>query len=294
MTPQHYTIEEGKLYGGEYPGMRLPASAKERLRSLIDKGVRTFIDLTDPEDGMAPYEGLLEELANETGTPLQRISLPVPDMGTPTTANMREIMSAIRDSIEQSPAVYVHCWGGIGRTGTVVGCWFRECGYLQAFVAPERRQQESLPPTELTGGTVEHPQVEKRQESAEDAGGDDAETEPGTRPEVRELFEGRPGRGVMVVGQNNDQGHKLERQARQQVGAGTAQAGLPGWFAVGGCVGHEEGGGFHSMACRTSVKWRRHRYGRGPRLLGITPNGGRRIFVRCCQPDRGDSVRQTS
>jgi len=129
MTPQHYTIEEGKLYGGEYPGMRLPAAAKERLRSLIDIGVRTFIDLTDPQDGLAPYEGLLEELANETGTPLQRISLPVPDMGIPTTATMRELMSAIRNSIEQAPAVYVHCWGGIGRTGTVAGCWFRECGY---------------------------------------------------------------------------------------------------------------------------------------------------------------------
>jgi len=22
MTPQHYTIEEGKLYGGEYPGAK--------------------------------------------------------------------------------------------------------------------------------------------------------------------------------------------------------------------------------------------------------------------------------
>ena len=128
MTPQHYTIEEGNLYGGEYPGAKQPAAAKERLLNLLDIGVRTFIDLTDPEDGMAPYEGLLEELANETGTPLQRISLPVPDMGVPTTATMREIMSAIRRSIEQSPAVYVHCWGGIGRTGTVVGCWLRERG----------------------------------------------------------------------------------------------------------------------------------------------------------------------
>jgi protein-tyrosine phosphatase len=24
---------------------------------------------------------------------------------------------------EQGLGVYLHCWGGIGRTGTVVGCW---------------------------------------------------------------------------------------------------------------------------------------------------------------------------
>ncbi len=22
-----------------------------------------------------------------------------------------------------APASYVHCWGGVGRTGTVIGCW---------------------------------------------------------------------------------------------------------------------------------------------------------------------------
>ena len=129
MIPQHYTIEEGKLYGGEYPGAITPAAAKARLRCLTDMGLRTFIDLTAPADNMAPYEGLLAELASEVGAPLQRISLPIPDMRIPTAETMCQIMSAIRTSIEQSPAVYIHCWGGIGRTGTVVGCWFRECGY---------------------------------------------------------------------------------------------------------------------------------------------------------------------
>ena len=105
-----------------------PAAAEAKLRALVDIGVRTFIDLTAPEDMMASYEDLLEDLANETGAPLRRISLPVPDMGIPTEITMREIMSAIRQSIKEAPAVYVHCWGGIGRTGTVVGCWFRERG----------------------------------------------------------------------------------------------------------------------------------------------------------------------
>ena len=129
MTPQHYTIEEGRLYGGEYPGSKMIDEARVRLHSLITIGVRTFIDLTTPVDRMEPYEGLLSELEGEAGMPLRRISLPIPDMCIPDTVDtMREIMSAIRKSIEKAPAVYVHCWGGIGRTGMVVGCWFREQG----------------------------------------------------------------------------------------------------------------------------------------------------------------------
>ena len=41
---------------------------------------------------------------------------------------MRKILATIRGSVERGDPVYVHCWGGIGRTGTVVGCWLVETG----------------------------------------------------------------------------------------------------------------------------------------------------------------------
>jgi protein-tyrosine phosphatase len=41
-------------------------------------------------------------------------------------------MSAILDTVDQAVAaghlVYVHCWGGTGRTGTVVGCYLARHG----------------------------------------------------------------------------------------------------------------------------------------------------------------------
>ena len=130
MTPQHYPIEAGKLYGGEYPGHRDPGVAMIRLRHLVNLGIRTFVDLTAPADRLAPYEELLAELQEEAGLPLRRISLPIVDMGVPeSTSTMRTILRHIMESRSHAPAVYVHCWGGIGRTGTVVGCWLRECGH---------------------------------------------------------------------------------------------------------------------------------------------------------------------
>lgn len=130
MIPQHYPIEVGKLYAGEYPGDRNPDVARTRLRSLITLGIRTFVDLTALADRMALYEKLLAELEEEAGGPLRRISLPIADMGIPEAGGtMQTILRQIRESSSLTPAVYVHCWGGIGRTGTVVGCWLRECGY---------------------------------------------------------------------------------------------------------------------------------------------------------------------
>ncbi|MES2922630.1 MAG: protein-tyrosine phosphatase family protein [Verrucomicrobiota bacterium] len=130
MIPQHYPVEEGKIYAGEYPGARSPEYAEARLKNLIGKGIRTFVDLTAPADDMEPYDDLLAMLGQETSFSLRRISLPIRDMGIPqSTAAMQAIMDAIRGSNEVSPAVYIHCWGGIGRTGTAVGCWLRECGY---------------------------------------------------------------------------------------------------------------------------------------------------------------------
>ena len=35
---------------------------------------------------------------------------------------MEQILDAIDRGIARGHAVYVHCWGGKGRTGTVVGC----------------------------------------------------------------------------------------------------------------------------------------------------------------------------
>jgi protein-tyrosine phosphatase len=36
---------------------------------------------------------------------------------------MTRILDDVDTALAEGGGVYVHCWGGIGRTGTVVGCW---------------------------------------------------------------------------------------------------------------------------------------------------------------------------
>jgi hypothetical protein len=36
---------------------------------------------------------------------------------------MQDILDTIDTSLQAGKKIYLHCWGGIGRTGTTVGCY---------------------------------------------------------------------------------------------------------------------------------------------------------------------------
>ncbi len=114
----------GELLAGEYPGVA-PASvgidAPLKLHLLADAGVRTIIDLTHPADALAPYDVPLAHVAVQRALPLVRESHPIPDMGVVDDDGYDRICAAIVAASKRG-AVFVHCWGGVGRTGTVVGC----------------------------------------------------------------------------------------------------------------------------------------------------------------------------
>lgn len=128
MKVSHYPVQPG-LFAGEYPGHQSPNVAETRLRELVGNGVRTFIDLTSRVDGLTPYEPLFVELDDDGALDLRRHSFEIPDMNIPSGPElMREVLDLIRAELDAGRPCYVHCWGGIGRTGTAVGCWLRESG----------------------------------------------------------------------------------------------------------------------------------------------------------------------
>lgn len=131
--PESYVVDP-LLIAGEYPLHPGQHDAQARLEALIARGVSCFIDLTnDPEVYPHPHQGrpftlvsyapILATLRTPNGTTPMHHHFPIMDGGVPTDAQIRAALATIAAAQSRGETCYVHCRGGIGRTGVVVGCY---------------------------------------------------------------------------------------------------------------------------------------------------------------------------
>ena len=115
---QSYKVFDN-LYAGEYPGDKNPTAAKEKIDAMLRFGVRHFIDLTE-EGELRPYSHLLP--ADTTYT-----RFPIKDLGAPDSVGKTLLLiDKITELTRRGGIVYIHGWGGVGRTGTIVSCYFTD------------------------------------------------------------------------------------------------------------------------------------------------------------------------
>ncbi|MEW6712475.1 MAG: dual specificity protein phosphatase family protein [Candidatus Riflebacteria bacterium] len=131
ITSRMYEVEPGKIYAGPIPSAADPGMILEVVRHPIEKwGVRTFINLMEEDETNSsgqPFNSYIEA-ARSIDQSIEMLRLPIPDCTAPNHEFMRKILDEIDSRLREGRPVYVHCWGGLGRTGVVVCCWLKRHG----------------------------------------------------------------------------------------------------------------------------------------------------------------------
>jgi len=108
-----YRISEN-FFAGEYPFKKTLEEGLPKLQSLLDFGIKHFIDLTEPPDGLLSYREHLPE-------DIEYTRFPTVDMTVPNLKDLQKIHEIVSKS---EVPVYVHCRGGFDRTGVTVATYF--------------------------------------------------------------------------------------------------------------------------------------------------------------------------
>ena len=131
-TSRSYWVLEDQLAVGAYPGKKhsgIHEPVPEVITELLDADIDVFINLTqDYPGGSDEHLTRYDNFLTETVT-VERF--PIEDVSTPDIELMEEILDSIDTHLTKGRTVYIHCWGGIGRAGTTIGCWLIRHGHAK-------------------------------------------------------------------------------------------------------------------------------------------------------------------
>jgi protein-tyrosine phosphatase len=123
-----YWVIPKRFLAGEHPGNGSVDGTRLKLRWLMASGVNLILDLTEISEADVNYPFYLKEEASNLKLHLDYKKFPLQDWATPSPVQIIEILDTIDRELAAGRKIYLHCFGGKGRTGTIVGCYLARHG----------------------------------------------------------------------------------------------------------------------------------------------------------------------
>lgn len=123
----HPDFQDLQLFGGQHPSSLDKKGRAILFDEFIQLGITASICLLEAHELQRFFsykDKFLEKTPNA-----QWLHYPIVDMSIPSPELMTQILDRIDTLVAANEKIYVHCLGGHGRTGTVIGCWLKRQGY---------------------------------------------------------------------------------------------------------------------------------------------------------------------
>ena len=157
--PRSYWVNDS-LLAGVYPGSSNPLDAEMKIKGILDLGITQFISLMEPEEfnhQKVPFTSYQPASTKLSANPLLFQRFSIRDGGVPTLELGQKIVAHLQYEIERGEKIYLHCWGGRGRTGTAVCLYLMVTEGLSAKAAQQKLASLIKPRAELFEPTPETP-----------------------------------------------------------------------------------------------------------------------------------------
>jgi atypical dual specificity phosphatase len=105
------------LAGMSCPG--ISNSLEQDLKWLKEKGIHAIVTLT--------RENLDDQILLSYN--MEYLHIPVTDFAPPTLGQILDFVHFVDSMLDKKKAVAVHCFAGLGRTGTMLACYLVKQGY---------------------------------------------------------------------------------------------------------------------------------------------------------------------
>ncbi len=157
--PIEYSYQVSRnVFAGEHPLFDIyKSSIKGNIPRLLRFGITFFLDLTQS------YE--VPEYASFLPPNVQRISFPIRNCDVPSSVeSVFDLFRRLEQLMHERPQakLYIHCHGGVGRTGTIVACYYIYFEHLPFEEALDkmRRQYTQSPRSKFMNAPETKRQIE--------------------------------------------------------------------------------------------------------------------------------------